>query len=184
MSTTTRTEAMRLAAFITGVLVVFNTAFFFLSNLWFEDHKAADLVAIRGAFGMLTGIVAVTSFGAALAARQIGHVLALTAGAWSVAAGIGAFAKSMPLVMGFTLVIVGCTLSALTYLSYYRRSRPAWATTIAILAVFAAVDFFGAPKIRGLLHIGLWTALILPGVQIVAVIALAMVRGEYAEKQP
>jgi hypothetical protein len=47
--------------------------------------------------------------------------------------------------------------------------------------VFGTVDFFGAPKVRGLLGIGLWTALIVPGLQIISVIALTMLRGEYRE---
>jgi hypothetical protein len=41
------------------------------------------------------------------------------------------------------------------------------------------VTFFGAPKIRHVLDIGLWHALIIPALMIVATIALGMVRDEY-----
>ena len=46
---------------------------------------------------------------------------------------------------------------------------------------FGTVDFFGSPKIRALLGISLWHAMIIPGIQVVCVIALSMIRGEYRE---
>src|SRR4249920_1451697 len=98
--TTTRAQAMRIAAVITGTLISFNTMFFFLSNVWFEDgHNTADLGAIRVAFLVLTVIVAGASFGAALAPRIIGHGLGFALGAASFVAGIAALDKGLPGVM-------------------------------------------------------------------------------------
>ena len=52
---------------------------------------------------------------------------------------------------------------------------------ISTLCVFAAVTFFGAPKIAAVLHIGLTHRALIPIVQVVAVIALAELRREYRE---
>jgi hypothetical protein len=41
---------------------------------------------------------------------------------------------------------------------------------------------FGAPKVRGALDIGLWTTMILPGLNAVAAFTLASLRGEYLER--
>jgi len=178
---TTRAQAMRIAAVITGTLVAFNTMFYFVSNLWFEGgHQTADLASIRVAFGLLTLIVAIASFGAALAPRIIGHALAFLLAAASLVAGCAALAKGLPYVMGGTLLIVGVVLPVLAFFSL-QHSRASWSVVIAILITFALVCFFGAPKVRGILGIGIWTALILPGLQVIAVIALAMVRGEYRD---
>lgn len=178
---TTRKQAMQIAGTITATLLLFNAAFYFVSNLWFEDHPDADLAKIRFAFLVLTVIVAAASYGAAVAPRLIGHLLALGIGVGAFVGGIGALSAGLPGVMGVTLLIVGVVMPAVAHFSF-RRSRPAWSMLLSMLAVLATVTFFGAPKIRVVLHIGLWTALILPGLMIIAVIALAMVRGEYHQE--
>jgi hypothetical protein len=58
-------------------------------------------------------------------------------------------------------------------------SRAAWAYLVALCGVMGLVLFFGAPKVRNLLGVGLWTAMILPGLLTVATTALVMVRGDY-----
>ena len=63
-----------------------------------------------------------------------------------------------------------------------KGSRPAWSFLISMLAVLATVTFFGAPKIRHIMSFGLWHALIIPGLQVVAVIALVMIRSEYKNR--
>jgi hypothetical protein len=83
--------------------------------------------------------------------------------------------------MGATLLIVGALMPMLVWRSL-QHSRGAWALLIALTTALATVDFFGAPKVRGLLGIGPWTALIMPGLQIVTVIALTMLRREYREQ--
>jgi hypothetical protein len=177
---TTSQAAMRIAGSITLTLLIFNAAFYFISNLWFEDHPDSDLARIRFAFLALTVIVAAASFGAAIAPRLIGHILGMKVGLWAFVGGIAALASGMTLVMGVTLIVVGLVMPVLAVLSW-QHSRPAWSVLVSILSVLATVTFFGAPKIRDLLHFGIWTALILPGVMVVAVIALAMVRGEYQQ---
>jgi hypothetical protein len=178
---TTRTQAMRLAIVITGSLVSFNSLFYLLSKLWFEDHHDSDLAMIRVAFLILTALVAGASFGAALAPRAIGHLLSLATGVAALVGGIAALTNGLPGVMGVTLMVLGVMTPVLAFYSF-QQSRAAWSVLVAILVVFSAVSFFGAPKVRGVLHIGLWTALIAPGLMIIAVIALAMVRGEYRER--
>ena len=39
--------------------------------------------------------------------------------------------------------------------------------------------FFGAPKVRGLLGVGLWVAMVVPMLKIVALAALASCRADY-----
>jgi hypothetical protein len=175
---TTQAQAMRLAGFVTGTLLSFNAAFYFLSNLWFDDHPTAHLARIRLAFLILTLLVGGASYGAALAPRLVGHVLAIVVGVAAFCGGIGAITAGMHPTMSVTLLIVGGLAPVLAYLSLH-HSRPAWSMLVSLLSVLALVTFFGAPKVRGLLHIGIWSALIAPGLMVVTVIALAMVRGEY-----
>jgi hypothetical protein len=109
-----------------------------------------------------------------------GHAMAVVIGAASFVAGITALVKSMPGTMGITLIIVGILLPVLAHFSW-KFSRAAWSLMISTLCVFAAVTFFGAPKIAAVLGIGLTLATLIPIVQVVAVIALAELRREYRE---
>jgi hypothetical protein len=109
-----------------------------------------------------------------------GHAMAVVIGAASFVAGITALVKSLPGTMGITLIIVGILLPVLAHFSW-RFSRAAWSLMISTLCVFAAVTFFGAPKIAAVLGIGLTLATLIPIVQVVAVIALAELRREYRE---
>jgi hypothetical protein len=109
-----------------------------------------------------------------------GHAMAAVIGAASFVAGITALVKSLPGTMGITLIIVGGLLPVLAHFSW-RFSRAAWSLMISTLCVFAAVTFFGAPKIAAVLHIGLTVSLVIPIVQVIAVIALANLRREYRE---
>jgi hypothetical protein len=181
---TTPTQAMQIAGVIAGALVAFNVAFYFLSQMYFRDRPVAvDIMSVRGAFGVLTTILAVSTFASVLAPRHVGHVLALIIAALSLIAAIGSFRHGLPNVMGATLLVLGGLVPVLVILSL-QHVRGAWAFLIAIMAVFGTIAFFGAPKVRGLLGIGLWTALIVPGLQFVSVIALTMIRGEYREGAP
>ena len=109
-----------------------------------------------------------------------GHVMAVVIGAASFVAGIAALVKSLPGTMGVTLMIIGVMLPVLAHFSW-RFSRAAWSLMISTLCVFAAVTFFGAPKVAATLHIGLTVSLVIPIVLIVAVIALADLRREYRD---
>jgi hypothetical protein len=108
------------------------------------------------------------------------HGLAALIGVAALVAGVMAFAKGLTAVLGITLIIVGGMLPTLAHFSW-RFSRAAWSVMISTLCVFAAVTFFGSPKIAAVLHVGLAIAFVIPIVQVVAVIFLADLRGEYRE---
>lgn len=186
---TTRQIATRTASVIAGTALAFNAAFYFLSDLYYAAHKVnvagvgevVDDTALgkaRIAFVILTLLVAATGFIASLAPRLIGHALAVVIGLGALAGAYGSVSHSMPSVMTAVLIAVGVLLPALAHFSW-RGSRAAWSFMISIICVFGIVTFFGAPKVRNILGIGFWTAMILPTIQFVCVTALAMVRGEY-----
>jgi hypothetical protein len=60
-----------------------------------------------------------------------------------------------------------------------RGSRVAWSFLTALMTVMGIVTLFGAPKVRNLLHIGLWYAIAIPGVLAVGVVALGLIRRDY-----
>jgi hypothetical protein len=111
-------------------------------------------------------------------ASLIGHVLAAIIGAASALAGIETMAHDLPAVMTTTLLLAGCLLPALAWLSL-RGSRACWSFTIAITAVLGVMTLFGAPKVRSLLGIGLPVAAIAPLVCIVAVALLSTLGLDY-----
>lgn len=181
--------AKRTAPVIVGMALASNAAFYFLSQLYFDSHKIytpgvgefLDTTALhhaRVAFLVLSVLVAASAFAASLAPRLIGHALAVALGGAALFAGYESFDHALPAVMTAVLVAVGLLLPTLAHFSW-RHSRAAWAYLIAITTVFGIVTFFGAPKVRNVLDIGFWTAMILPGIQFVTVTALAMVRTEY-----
>jgi MFS family permease len=179
---TTLKQRMQMAGVIAGVAFTFNSLFWIASHFYFADKplEAASIGSVRAAFGMMSVIVAGMAYAAALAPRFIGHALAAAMGLASLVGGIAALVKGLPPVTGMTMLVVGGLIPPLTWKSL-ARSRAAWSFLIALVAVFGAVCFFGAPKVRTLLGIGLWHAMIIPGLQVVCVMALAMVRDEYRD---
>jgi hypothetical protein len=81
-----------------------------------------------------------------------------------------------------SLLIVGVMLPVLAYLSLYQRSRAAWAFLVSICGVFAVVTFFGAPKVRDALHIGLGITMLLPALNVLATSLLVTLRGDYVDR--
>ena len=179
---TTLKQRMQMAGVVAGAAFTFNSLFWVASHFYFKDKplEAADAGDVRIAFLTLSLIVSAMAYGAALAPRLIGHGLAIAMGIASFVGGIAVFAKDMQPVMGMTMLVMGGLIPWLTWKSLH-HSRSAWSFLIAIMAVWGAVCFFGAPKIRHLLDIGLWHALIIPGLQVVGVIALTMLRDEYRD---
>lgn len=183
---TTRQIATRTATVVATSALVLNGAFHFLSSSYFDAHKTssydldtfAAVTDARMAFGLLTMFVAVAAFAAALAPRIVGHALAVVIGIGALIGAYASISHSMPGVMTAVLIAVGLLLPLLGHFSW-RGSRAAWSFMISIICVFGIVTFFGAPKVRNILGIGFWTAMILPCIQFVCVAALAMVRGEY-----
>jgi hypothetical protein len=190
MAELTRREiATRTASVIGGIALACNAAFYFLSQMYFDSHavvapgvgEIVDTEALgkaRIAFALLSVLVSFTAYGAAFAPKIVGHVTSVVLGLGALYAAYASFDHHMPAVMTGVLTAVGVLLPTLAHFSW-RGSRPAWAFLMALVLVFGIVTFFGAPKVRNVLHVGFWTAMILPGVQFVALSALAMLRGDY-----
>lgn len=180
---TPRRQSLHTAGIVAGAALTLNVAFYAMSSVYFSDkpHQPADINAVRGAFALVSFIIALASYAAGLAPRMIGHGLAVVIGIASLIGGIAGLVSNLPVVMALTLVVSGVLLPVLA-LSSFKHSRSAWAFLISMLAVLATVTFFGAPKIRHVMHIGLWHALVIPGLMVVAVIALTMVRSEYKDR--
>jgi MFS family permease len=158
-----------------------NSVFWLLAGFYFKDKPQVGIDSIKLAFAILTVLVAAMAYLAAFAPRLVGHGIGFVAGIASLAAGFAAFGSTIPGVVAATLIITGLVVPVLSWRSL-QRSRTAWSFLIAILAVLATVTFFGAPKVRHVLGIGLWYALIIPAIEVVGVIALSMVRTEYREQ--
>ena len=182
-------ETVRMAILCAIGAVFANGVFFILSYAYYNAHKISapgvgDFVdeasrsSAREAFLVLSLVVAALSFIASRMPREVGHGIAALLGFAALAASYGAFEKGLPSVMGVTLLVVGLLMPTLAYLSW-NKSRAAWAFLLALIAVFAGVTLFGAPKVRGMLGIGLWTAMIFPALKIVATVALASMRRDY-----
>jgi hypothetical protein len=193
---TAQQQVTRMAIICASAFVVLNITFYFLSGSYFESHRT--IVAGVGAVPAytpdqmqhvqltllwFTGVIAAFSFVSGLAPRVVGHVIPVVFGVIDLIAAFVAFSRDAPAVLGTTLLVCGILLPLLAWHSY-RGSRPAWAFLIAMCGTFAVVELFGAPKVRGALEVGLWTTMILPGLKVVAVAALASLRGAYVERGP
>lgn len=190
-----QTKYMAMVAIICASLFVVNAGFYIMSGSYFDSHR--EIVAgvsvpsyspdqgmhVRVMFAVLSGVLGAAWFFAWLRPRVVGHLIPALLGAGHLVAAASAFQHGTPFVLGMTLLVSGFLMPLLAWHSYH-RSRPAWAFLIAICGVFAVIEFFGAPKVRGALEIGLWTAMILPGLNAVAVAALVSLRGEYVERAP
>lgn len=190
-----RAAFLRLAPlFAIGFLLV-NAAFYVLSGSYFESHhqivgsdtvplySPAEATHLRMAFAAVSGVVTAIAFVASLARRQVGHVLAALLGLSNLAFGVLAASHSQPGALTATLLITGVLVPTLAHFSY-RRSRAAWAFLVALCGVFAVVGLFGAPKIRGVLDVSLWTTMIFPGLYLVACATLAVLSDDYVERGP
>jgi len=186
----------RMAILCGGALLLLNVAFYFLSDAYFHSHtevvpgvgtvpaySADQMMHIRIVFGAFSGGVAAAGFAAGLAPKVTGHLIAVVFGLVDLIAAVLAFRAELPWVLGITLLVAGIVMPWLAYHSYFRASRPAWAFLIAMLAVMSVVELFGAPKLRGVLDIGLWTAMVLPGLKIMGVVALVALRKDYQDPE-
>jgi len=185
MAEPSRQVAMRTATVIAGILLACNAAFFFLSSSYYDSHRlpgdifdTAGLGKARLAFAIMSLLVGVASLAASLAPKLVGHVVAVVLGVGALIASYESFMGHLPTVMTAVLVIVGVLLPTLAHFSW-RGSRAAWSFLIAIIAVFATTTFFGSPKVRNVLGVGFWTAMILPAIQYVTMSALWMLRDDY-----
>lgn len=180
--------------YLVGFLVV-NAAFFFLSGSYFESHHqfvggtsaptfSPDQAShVRVVFAVMSGVVTAVAFVASQARRVIGHALAALLGMANLVFGCFAAIHGQPGALTATLLVSGLVVPTLAHFSY-RRSRAAWAFLTALCGVFAVVGLFGAPKIRGVLDVSLWTTMIFPGLYVVACVTLALLRVDYADTAP
>lgn len=181
--------------FVVGFLVV-NAAFFLLSGSYFDSHhqivggasvptfSPAQASHLRVVFAVVSGVVAAVGFVAGLARRGVGHALAALLGVADLVFGVLALKHDQPGALTATLLVTGLVVPALAWFSYHHRSRAAWSFLVALCGVFAVVGVFGAPKVRGVLDVSLWTTMIFPGLYVVACATLALLRDDYVDAAP
>jgi hypothetical protein len=178
---------IQIAGLVVTAAVITNIAFYFLSDLYFEDRtviygavSSAHVNTVRMNFGIFTGSISIGAIIAAMQPRILGHALAGAFGLAAIIASIAAISHDMHPVLPGALLASGILLDVLVWRSL-ARSRAAWSFLIGMTATLAAVLLFGATKVRNVFDIGLWTALIIPGLLAVCTVALAMVRDDYRE---
>jgi hypothetical protein len=178
------------SAIIGGALVIINVAFWLLSAKYFSDKTSGILAAKFGpdelmnwriAFAIFSASVGAASIGTLFIPKWIGHGLAVIAGGGALVCSYFAFAQSMPLALPVALLVVGIVFPLLVWRSL-ANSRPAWAFLVAMCFVLGLVLAFGAPKIRATMGIGLWTAMMIPGLLVVAGVALAGLGRQYRDR--
>jgi len=176
--------------------VVLNVFFYFMSTGYFDSHRSlgagaaagaissytpAQMTQVRVAFGVFTAVMAGATIIGWLRPSQVGHAIASLFGAFYLVASIPAFARGAPAVLGVAWLVSGILLLALAWQSYRKRSRASWAMLVAMCGVLAMAEVFGAPKLARAVDVTLWLAMILPGLKLVALIALTSVREDYLE---
>jgi hypothetical protein len=179
---TTKPQTSQLLGIIGIVLIATNAFFFLASNSYAKDHLLAnnDVMATRIAFAVSSIIVGMSAFAAAYEPKLVGHGFGFLLALASFVGGIGAFIDHLPPVLGITMLIIGVLTGILAFHSM-RGSRVAWSFLTALMTVMGIVTLFGAPKVRNLLHIGLWYAIAIPGVLAVGVVALGLIRRDYRD---
>jgi hypothetical protein len=182
---------LQVASFVAIFVVVANVMFYVLSWMYFDDKaNSASMMldpvdgshetAVRVQFAIFSVVVGMASFLAGFSPRLVGHAIPTLVGVGTLVAAGAAYMKDLPMVLPITLLLLGVFMPVLAWKSL-QRVRGAWAFLLAICMVFATCLFFGAPKVRGLLHVNLWTALIIPGILVVASISLNLISDDYKE---
>lgn len=195
MTSTSTPDPKRLAILFAIGFAVVNVAFYLLSASYFDSHHQvvngasvpvfsdAEASHLRMVFAAVSGAIAAVGFAAALERRKVGHALAGLLGLINLAGGIAALLHGLPGALIATLVVTGLVMPALAQFSY-RGSRGAWAFLVAMCGVLAVVALFGAPKLRGVLGVSLWTTMLLPGLHAVACATLGLLRDDYVDRSP
>lgn len=173
-------------AILMGTLaLIFNAGFYFLSAAYFADRakrfgagELARLGEARIEFAIFTIVVAAAAIATAKAPKWVGHGIAIGAGIGSIGAAIASLSSGQPGVLGISLFLVAGAFG-LTVWKSLRGSRAGWACLAALCVTYGVMTLFGSPKVRGLLGVGLWIALIVPGLLIVATVALSKLRTEH-----
>jgi hypothetical protein len=175
-----RTSPAQGGIIIAVIAIALNGLFFFLSAQLTHDLDDGGLMRLRGAFGMFSGLVALSAIAAAFAPKLVGHVLGVVMGVLAFGAGVEAYQHQLPSALWAALLIFGALMPLLAIRSW-KGHRAAWAFLTVICGTLGVCLLFGAPKIRGLLGIGLWNALIIPGVLATATAALGSLHARYKD---
>jgi len=180
-------RATQIAMILIGVTIVVNVVFLFLSNAYFADRAAihgpvsdAEIRSVRIAFAVTTGLTALAGCAAVFAPRIVGHGLPLLVALGAFVAAAAGYSKGLHIVLPVTLLLVGVLLPVLVWKSI-ERSRAGWSFLVGMVAVLGVVMLFGSTKVRNVVGIGLWYAMIIPGLLGVATAALAMIRRQYRD---
>jgi hypothetical protein len=176
---------VQLATLVGIIAVALNVLFYFLSDAYFDDRVKRfglqELERLSGArvdFAIFTVVVGGAAIAAAAYPRAVAHGIAALAGVASIIA--APFALKIGFVLATVLLLVGFAFEILVRYSR-RQSRAAWAYLASLCAVYGVVMLFGAPKVRGLVGVGMWIALIAPGLLGVATAALSLIRADYGK---
>jgi fucose 4-O-acetylase-like acetyltransferase len=198
-------QAKQVAVIIAVSVALLNVAFYFLSQMYYDDRLTAqalipadrfsaegavsvrhgfDMAALKGsrfAFAILTSIVGLTAIAAQFAPRYVSHSLAVLVGLIALVGSVITFRKDFHVVLPVALGVAGVALIELAYLSLRAKSRASWAFLTAFCAVGALVMLFGATKVRNALDVSLYYTLIVPGILVVATVMLITISDDYAE---
>lgn len=177
--------AMQHAIVVGIVVVVANAMFFFLSERYYAEraakHGAAELANLdpsRINFLIFSVVTAIGAIAAAISPRHVGHAVAVLAGFVSIVGGFAVMQSDIPATLGVTLLVLGSFFVVATKTSW-QGSRAGWATLVALCGVIGIMTMFGAPTLGRLFGVGIWVAMILPGMLYVGATALCLVHDEY-----
>ena len=126
--------------------------------------------------------IGATAMGVVFDPKLGGHILAAIMGLAALVGGVFSIKTGMHPTMAVTLITSGLLMNYLVYLSLLTSSRAAWAFLVAMTAVLFVCMFFGAPKVRSLMGISIWYALIAPGLLITATVALSVIYKDYESR--
>lgn len=184
-----RRLAIQMTIIIAVAVLLLNVLFYFLSGLYYDDKRAAQgmmstitdatVSGTRISFAIFSGLTGLALIGSLFSPKWIGHLVAAAFGLAAIVAAVFAGRAGMPGALTVSLVVIGLLYPTLAVLSLLLQSRAAWAFLCSLCWVLAVVMLFGAPKIRSQIGIGLWTAMIIPGLLTAAGLALTMVRRDY-----
>jgi len=180
---------IQIAGLVATGLVIANVAFYFLSDLYYEDRSAVygmvtgeHISQVRINFSIFTGAIGIGTVVATIRPSIVGHVLAGLFAIAGLVGGVAAFMHDLTPVLPASLIVGGAVMALLVWKSLM-KSRSAWSFLIGMTSVLSAVMLFGSTKLRGVLDVQLYIALIIPGLLAVATTALAMTRDDYKDAQ-
>jgi len=179
--------SMRISAIILGVTVLLNLLFLYLSGEYFLDRAKVhgpvsedEIRSVRMGFAAATGLTALAGCAAVYAPRIVAHSIPLLASLASFVAAAAGYSKGLHIVLPVSLLLLGLLLPLLTWKSF-ERSRAGWSFLSGMVAILAVVMLFGSTKVRNVMGIGLWYAMIVPGLLGVGTAALGMIRRQYRD---